>query len=61
MKVRNIIGTTTLPGRDLDDPFADTVGKLAKFSHHTGVVAKAHERKKLERLFRHIARPAVSE
>ena len=31
------------------------------FSLHAGVVAKAHERKKLERLCRYIARPPVSE
>ena len=29
-------------------------------SLHAGVAAKAHERKKLERLFRYISRPAVS-
>jgi hypothetical protein len=37
------------------------VGKVAGFSLHTGVAAKADERKKLERLCRYIARPAVSE
>jgi len=34
---------------------------VAGFSLHAGVVAKAHERKKLERLCRYISRPAVSE
>jgi hypothetical protein len=34
---------------------------VAGFSLHAGVVAKAHERQKLERLCRYIARPAVSE
>ncbi len=35
--------------------------RAAGFSLHAGVAAKAHERKKLERLCRYIARPAVSE
>jgi hypothetical protein len=34
---------------------------VAGFSLHAGVAARAHERKKLERLCRYIARPAVSE
>jgi hypothetical protein len=37
------------------------VGKVAGFSLHAGVAAKAQERKKLERLCRYISRPAVSE
>ena len=37
------------------------MGKAAGFSLHAGVAAKADERKKLERLCRYIARPAVSE
>jgi hypothetical protein len=37
------------------------VGKVAGFSLHAGVAARADERKKLERLYRYIARPAVSE
>ena len=44
-----------------DDPFDDGVGKVAGFSLHAGVAAKAHERNKLERLCRYISRPAVSE
>jgi hypothetical protein len=35
------------------------VGKLAGFSLHAGVATRAHEREKLERLCRYIARPAV--
>ena len=46
---------------DLDDPFADPVGKTSGFSLHAGVAAKARERDKLERLCRYITRPAVSE
>jgi hypothetical protein len=34
---------------------------VAGFSLHAGVAARAHEREKLERLCRSIARPAVSE
>jgi len=34
---------------------------VAGFSLHAGVAAKAHDRQKLERLSRYIARPAVSE
>ena len=39
----------------------EVVRKVADFSLHAGVAAKAHERKKLERLCRYISRPAVSE
>ena len=35
--------------------------KIARFSLHAGVEVRADERKKLERLCRYIARPAVSE
>ncbi len=34
---------------------------MAGFSLHAGVATKAHQRKKLERLCRYIARPAISE
>ena len=36
-------------------------GKVGGFSLHAGVAAEAHERQKLERLCRYIARPAISE
>jgi hypothetical protein len=42
-----------------DDTLASTVGKVAGVSLHAGVAARAHERDKLERLCRYIARPAV--
>jgi ribosomal protein S27E len=51
----------TLPACDPYDSIIDTAGKVAGFSLHAGVAAKAHERKKLERLCRYISRPAVSE
>ena len=41
--------------------FTDRVGKVAGFSLHAGVATQAHERDKLERLCRSIARPAVAE
>lgn len=34
--------------------------KTAGFYLHAGVAAKAHQRRKLERMFRYIARPAVA-
>jgi hypothetical protein len=49
----------TLPA--CDEPFDDSVGKVAGFSLHAGVAAKANERDNLERLCRYISRPAVSE
>ena len=39
--------------------FVDT-GQMAGFSLHAGVATKAHERDKLERLCRYIARSAVA-
>jgi hypothetical protein len=58
---RKVFTLQTLPARDPDEPFTNAVGKLAGFSLHAGVAAKAPERKKLERLCRYIARPALSE
>jgi hypothetical protein len=49
----------TLPASD--ELFDDGAGKMAGFSLHAGVAARADERKKLERLCRYISRPAVSE
>ncbi|MCQ6627840.1 transposase, partial [Escherichia coli] len=43
------------------DPFDGGYLKVAGFSLHAGVAARADERKKLERLCRYISRPAVSE
>jgi ribosomal protein S27E len=56
---RKVFTLQTLPARDDDEPF--TGGAVAGFSLHAGVAAKAHEREKLERLCRYIARPALSE
>ena len=56
---RKVFTLQTLPGSD--EPFDDGIGKVAGFSLHAGVAARADERKKLERLCRYIIRPAVSE
>ena len=56
---RKVFTLQTLP--DCNEPFDNQVGKMAGFSLHAGVAARADERKKLERLCRYIARPAVSE
>ena len=56
---RKVFTLQTLPASD--EPFDDGVGKVAGFSLHAGVVARADERKKLERLCRYISRPAVSD
>ena len=45
---------------DADAPEGDA-GKIGGFSLHAGVAAEAHEGQKLERLYRYIARPAISE
>ena len=58
---RKVFTLQTLPACDPEDQFGDTVGKVAGFSLHAGVAARADERKKLERLCRYINRPAVSE
>jgi len=49
----------TLPA--CDEPFDDGVSKVAGFSLHAGVAARADQRQKLERLCRYISRPAISE
>ena len=56
---RKVFTLQTLPGSG--EPFDDGIGKVAGFSLHAGVAARADERKKLERLCRYVSRPAVSE
>ena len=58
---RKVFTPQTLSACDPEDQFGDTVGKVAGFSLHAGVAARADERKKLERLCRYISKPAVSE
>jgi len=50
---------TLLPGEN-DDRFSQ-VAKTGGFSPHAGVATLAHQRRKLERICRYVARPAVSE
>ena len=56
---RKVFTLQTLPS--CNEPFDNLVGTVTGFSLHAGVAARADERKKLERLCRYIARPAVSE
>ena len=49
----------TVPARE-EDRDNSQLAKTAGFSLHAGVAAKAHQRRKLERLCRYIARPAVA-
>jgi len=58
---RKVFTLQTLPPVDIDDSHTGTVGQVAGFNLHAGVAARADERRKLERLCRYIARPAVSE
>ena len=55
---RKVFTLQTLPASD--EPFDDGVGKVAGFSLHAGVAARADQRQKLERLCRSISRPAIS-
>lgn len=56
---RKVFTLQTLPA--IDDAFEAGAGKVAGFSLHAGVVARADEHQKLERLCRYISRPAVAE
>ncbi len=56
---RKVFTLQTLPA--CDELFDDGVGKVAGFSLHAGVVARADQRQKLERLCRYISRPAIAE
>ena len=57
---RKVSTLQTLPNCESGNPFSSSVGEVAGFSLHAGVAARAHDRDKLERLCRYIARPAVS-
>jgi Putative transposase len=52
---RKVFTLQSLPASDPQETLTDTVGKVAGFSLHAGVAARADERKKLERLCRYIA------
>ena len=57
---RKVFTLQTIPSWE-DDFDNNQAGKVAGFSLHAGVATKTRERRKLERLCRYIARPAVSE
>lgn len=56
---RKVVTLHTLPNDA--DSLEGEPGKVGGFSLHAGVAAEAHESKKLEKLCRYIARPAISE
>ena len=58
---RKVFTLQSLPPVEEPKASSSRVAKVAGFSLHAGVVAQAHQRDKLERLCRYIARPAVSE
>jgi hypothetical protein len=51
----------TLPPTDEESVAGDRVARVAGFSLHAGIAARADQRTKVERLCRYIARPAVAE
>ena len=57
---RKVFTLQTLPDCRPDNPFVDTVVKVAGFSLHAGGATRAHDRDQLERLCRYITRPSVS-
>ncbi len=60
-KGRKVFTLQTIPPQA--EPASDNarVAKQNGFSLHAGVAARAHQRKKIERLCRYIARPAIAE
>ena len=54
---RKVFTLQTLPPDTIEEPRKTVSG----FSLHAGVATKAHDREKLERICRYIARPAISE
>lgn len=58
---RKVFTLQSLPPREEPNAGSSRVANVAGFSLHAGVMAEAHQRDKLERLCRYIARPAVSE
>ena len=58
---RKVFALQTMPERDAYETLATTAGNIAGFSLHADVAAKASQRDKLERLYRYITRPAISE
>lgn len=57
---KKVFTLQTLMPKEEDQRFSQ-LAKANGFSLHAGVATQAHERKKLERICRYVARPAVSE
>lgn len=57
---RKVFTLQTAPPREDDDRFRQVV-KAVRFSLHAGVATQAHQRSKLERICRYVARPAIYE
>jgi ribosomal protein S27E len=60
-KGRKVFALQTIPPKPEPSQDNARVAKLNGFSLHAGVAARAHQRKKVERLCRYIARPAIAE
>ena len=60
-KGRKVFTLQTIPAQPEESLDNARVAKLNGFSLHAGVAAKGHQRKKVDRPCRYIARPAVSE
>ncbi|MDD9896394.1 MAG: transposase [Gammaproteobacteria bacterium] len=60
-KGRKVFTLQTIPPQAESSPDNARVAKLNGFSLHAGVAARDHQRQKVERLCRYIARPAISE
>jgi len=58
---RKVFTLQSLPPKAEPKTASSRVANVAGFSLHAGIMAEAHQRDKLERLCRYIARPAVSE
>jgi len=58
---KKVFTLRTIPAQEPEDGRFSQVGKVDGFSLHAAVATQAHERKKLERICRYIARPAVAE
>lgn len=58
---RKALTLQTVPAKDRQSKPNELVSRQAGFSLHAGVACKSTQRKKLERLCRYIARPAIAE
>lgn len=59
-KGRKVFSLQTLPPASPEIKSKELLGEIAGFSLHAGVVAKANQRNKLERLCGYISRPAIA-